>query len=278
MDRHAGPLDDLTAERLLRGRVGAEDAPPGFAEVAQLVTTARSGLDPAGTPDPLFLSALVAATREQPTHLSRRTAVLARFRTAKVAAIAAGVVALSASAAAAATGNLPAPAQDALSRAADRVGFSLPASHDDNAGVDAPETPDTEQPDGHGATVSEVARDHTVSGRAHGRAVSDAARAGHGADDTEGDEPTGTDKPDNHGTTVSGVARDTQPGPDHGRTVADVARDGHGSPNGDDEGDDDAPSKPSLPDEGLGSKAPGVTDHSGETRPNPPAAGARGED
>jgi hypothetical protein len=66
--------------------------------------------------------------------------------------------------------------------------------------------------DNHGTDVSKVARDHSTTGRAHGEAVSEAARANHGAD-------------------VSAVAKDdSTSGRAHGEAVAAVARGEHGKP------------------------------------------------
>jgi len=64
----------------------------------------------------------------------------------------------------------------------------------------------------HGADVSKVAKDDSTTGRAHGEAVSEAARANHGAD-------------------VSAVARDEgTTGRAHGEAVSAVASEDHGQP------------------------------------------------
>ena len=70
-----------------------------------------------------------------------------------------------------------------------------------------------ERPTGnHGADVSTVAKDDSTTGRAHGEAVSEAARANHGAD-------------------VSAVAKDDgTTGRAHGEAVAAAARGDHGKP------------------------------------------------
>ena len=66
--------------------------------------------------------------------------------------------------------------------------------------------------DNHGADVSQVAKDHSITGQAHGEAVSEAARANHGAD-------------------VSAVAKDdSTTGRAHGEAVAAAARGEHGKP------------------------------------------------
>ena len=64
----------------------------------------------------------------------------------------------------------------------------------------------------HGADVSKVAKDDSTTGRAHGEAVSEAARANHGAD-------------------VSAVAKDdSTAGRAHGEAVSAIARGDHGQP------------------------------------------------
>ncbi len=64
----------------------------------------------------------------------------------------------------------------------------------------------------HGADVSAVAKDHSTTGRAHGEAVSEAAR-------------------DNHGADVSAVAKDdSTTGRAHGEAVSAIARGDHGQP------------------------------------------------
>ena len=64
----------------------------------------------------------------------------------------------------------------------------------------------------HGADVSTVAKDDSTTGRAHGEAVSEAAR-------------------DNHGADVSAVAKDEgTTGRAHGEAVSAVARGDHGQP------------------------------------------------
>jgi hypothetical protein len=44
--RLAGPLDDNTAERLVAGRLGPDDAPPGYAGVARVLQAAAGPADP----------------------------------------------------------------------------------------------------------------------------------------------------------------------------------------------------------------------------------------
>lgn len=113
--------------------------------------------------------------------------MLGRVFTAKAMAIL-GTLALGATTAAAATGNLPAAAQNGLATAASHVGITLPASHDNHPTKDdhpggtptaaTPTTPTTAAD--HGNAVSQVAHSTDATGRAKGAAVSAVARGDHG--------------------------------------------------------------------------------------------------
>ncbi|MEX0624908.1 MAG: hypothetical protein WD402_00005 [Chloroflexota bacterium] len=75
----------------------------------------------------------------------------------------------------------------------------------------------------HGADVSTIAKDKSTTGRAHGEAVSEAARANHGADVSAvatDDSTTGRA----HGEAVSVAAGA------HGEAVSVAARGDHGKP------------------------------------------------
>jgi hypothetical protein len=125
----------------------------------------------------------------------------------------------------AAAGALPGVVQDAVSGAAGTVGVDLPGGGDEPAPGDettsttaesattsttaASTTPtsgegedgDDDRPDNHGAVVSEVARDETLRGCEHGRAVSSVAsgkvkdKPCPGSDD-DGDDSTTTSTPE----------------------------------------------------------------------------------
>ncbi len=75
----------------------------------------------------------------------------------------------------------------------------------------------------HGADVSTIAKDDSTTGRAHGEAVSEAARANHGADVSA----VATDESTTgraHGEAVSAAARSD------GEAVSAAARGDHGKP------------------------------------------------
>ena len=114
-------LDDWTAERLLRGALPPDDAPPGYGGVATLLQSARAEARTATSiraED--TIAAMVAATR---THA---IAVVPRRRgmKAKVAtAASAGLLALSGATAA---GALPSAAQQQVSTVLAKVGIGVP--------------------------------------------------------------------------------------------------------------------------------------------------------
>lgn len=155
-----GRLDDTTAERLLSGVMQPDDTPPGFAGVAHLLNAARPTAAASAAPRQI-LDALVEAVDTPNT--PRRKSMLAQLLSAKVATLAVGALAVSATGAAAATGNLPDAAQNRVAAIAENVGVTLPTSTSQTA-----------------KDVRKVLDDDSLSGRAKGEAVSDAAKGDHG--------------------------------------------------------------------------------------------------
>ena len=137
-DMRRYPIDDATAERLLAGNVSPADAPPGYAGVAAMVQTMVGPASPAelageATVVAAGMAALLAEGglgTNQHSIPQRRKSMLAKLLSAKVAAIAALTLAGATTAAAAAMGSLPAPAQTAVSNAASHVGISVPEPDD----------------------------------------------------------------------------------------------------------------------------------------------------
>ena len=203
LDKPGTPdLDPTTAERMLGGRMTADDAPPGYGRVADLLAAAATVPNPVVSDDLLvtrMLDVSHAATLVPvtPAGPRARLAGLSRLDRTRIAA-GAGVLALLAGGVAAATGNLPRPAQDGVARVAANLGLDLPSSDDrrrrpvppppnpdmaDEAGLEdlvpgddpviAPADPAAND---HGQAVSDVARDPNLSGGARGPAVSGAAR------------------------------------------------------------------------------------------------------
>jgi hypothetical protein len=153
------PLDDATADRLLAGAVRPDDAPAGYAEVAALLAAARGPVSAEEASFPVILPAVAPVIG-----LAGRRARSGRRLASRVGVIAA-VATVGFATVAAATGNLPGPAQDALARAGERIGLSLPASSDTPAdpatpptsgtpGSTRPGTPAGTRPDGQGTSTT----------------------------------------------------------------------------------------------------------------------------
>jgi hypothetical protein len=125
------PLDAATADALLEGRIGPDDAPPGYREVASAVRSARSGASVAELAgEEQVVAAMVAAAagslRTSPLSPMRRRPMIAKLMSAKVAAVATGFVLVGGGVAAAATGSLPSGVQHSVADAAAHVGVSIP--------------------------------------------------------------------------------------------------------------------------------------------------------
>jgi len=127
------PLDDATADRLLSGRVHPDDAPPGYARLAATVRDAKAPATAVGLAGRDEMVARVsAAIREHggidsPSGArNRRKSMIGKLLTLKAAGIAIPALALTAGAAAAATGSLPNPAQSTVSTAHSRTGITAP--------------------------------------------------------------------------------------------------------------------------------------------------------
>jgi hypothetical protein len=130
-------LDDETVERLLAGELSPEQAPPGYAEVAELLaaaTAAPTRGELAGQAAVLAELRAVTGARRAPTH-ARRAARPPRRRMGLAAAVLVGALAMG-GVAAAATGHLPAPVREATRSI---------LSNDDGAQPAAPTQPAPEQ-------------------------------------------------------------------------------------------------------------------------------------
>jgi len=130
-DRHRLALDEGTAERLLTGRLDPADAPPGYALTAAVLAAASAPPDAdelAG--EAAVVAFFAAAARSRPVSVRlltpRRSRVLTKLLTIKAAAAVLGVL-VGGGVAAAATGNLPAPAQQAAHALLGGAGVPAPA-------------------------------------------------------------------------------------------------------------------------------------------------------
>lgn len=145
------PFDNATIDRLLTGSMAPDVAPPRLRHLAELVGQARQRAQGAEIPGREAAAAAFAAAirMDGGTHQPRRIrAMLGKYTKAKIVAIAAPVVLLSAGAAAAATGSLPAPAQHAVSTALSHVDISVPDSNSNGTGNAGAKGPDA-SPTGH---------------------------------------------------------------------------------------------------------------------------------
>ena len=126
---HPMRLDDTTADRMAAGLVPPDDAPPGYAGVAELLDAARQATarqDPARQAAVVAaVSATMAAVGESP-HTPWRKRMSTTRLSARTAAVASALVLAGATAAAAATGSLPGPAQDTAASVLSHVGISVP--------------------------------------------------------------------------------------------------------------------------------------------------------
>jgi hypothetical protein len=154
-------LDEHTAEGIVAGRVGADDAPPAYAPVAELLIAARGPSQAHELEGEEAVVAMFTAERgalaPQPTHNGRKR-MLPQLLTAKAAAAAlVGAMALGGGVAAAATGHLPDAAQGVAHDVVAHIGVSIP---------DAPS-----KSQGKGQDIKTTAQDPTTSGQGKGQAV-----------------------------------------------------------------------------------------------------------
>jgi hypothetical protein len=224
MRKHRLSLDSDTIDRLLDGRIDQSDAPPGYAAMVDLLSAAAT-TPPGEDIDGDLLGLMVHAIHTNHPSPDRKPPMISKTLSAKVVTGIAALVLSTTGVAAAATGNLPDPAQDAISKVADRVGFDVPPADEDGTDIiedevvdDGTEGTDTDtdadggstgnvdnptDADQHGVDVSGVARDTELTGREKGAAVSETARAGHGPDvttTTVGDDATVSGKPTDPGS------------------------------------------------------------------------------
>lgn len=124
------PFEDNTANSLLEGRVLPDDAPPGFQELAAIVLVARA---PSAKGDlvgedvvvPAFLASIRTTNGVGEGHDPAGRRILGGSLVAKVA-VAAVVLTLAGTSAAAATGSLPPSIQSAVSHDLAHLGISVP--------------------------------------------------------------------------------------------------------------------------------------------------------
>jgi hypothetical protein len=159
----ADTLDETTAERLLRGALLPDDAPPGYGEVARLLQSARAEVRataPVGGDETIAAMVAAIATRASvPGRTRRRRAGVAAVASSAAVVLFGGLTA---------AGALPSTAQDHVSTVLAKVGIDVPAGHaHDGRGPKARSETDGTDDNGtssgderttnHGDCVSEVA-------------------------------------------------------------------------------------------------------------------------
>jgi hypothetical protein len=196
-------LDSNTADRILSGDVDPRDVPPGYERVALLL---RALGEERANPAP-------APRHKEPTPML--AAAPARWKISSLAIAAA--CCLGTGTAAYASG-LPQSASDTASAILAKLGVQ---SHSSRS-----------HPANHGADVSAVARNHSLTGKAHGAAVS-AVAGGNGQAHRHGGKPDGSDEgsesgaPSGKGSTISSLARSTKAtGADKGAAISTAASGG----------------------------------------------------
>jgi hypothetical protein len=223
-------LDDDTLERLIRGRIDPEDAPPGYVQVARLLhaTAEPASLDElARAPGDIEAArSLLRSEAGTPSPSEGRSKNLRqkRYRRKVVGLVAVGAILGTGGLAAA--GVLPDAAQDVVSDALARVGLNVPAGNDHPAstGEEVATLATTTESDGidKGAEISSLASggvsragQHGNAGGSNGDAVPAPSAGGSGtaADASGGTSGAGTDTADevSNGRSGGGSGNATEP-------------------------------------------------------------------
>jgi hypothetical protein len=123
-------LNEETVDRLLNGQFAPRYAPPGYAQVAELIQITQSGLEREDSFwEPDVIGAMAAAVTSSATRESRRRPVRRRpMRRAATGAAAAMFVLSSGTAAAAAAGTLPTAIRGAVSKAVGALHIAGPGA------------------------------------------------------------------------------------------------------------------------------------------------------
>ena len=148
-------LDEGTAERMLGGRLDPADAPPAYVRAAMILEAIAAPPSSDELADEAAAVASLAAVARSSPHPAarRRPTVLTKLLSAKIAAAAAAAALSVGGVAAAATGNLPDPAQ----RVAHQMVDSVPAP-DDHANEASSADHSPTGPDASGAAKAGLCR------------------------------------------------------------------------------------------------------------------------
>ena len=175
-------LDRDTADRLLSGSVAPDDAPPGYAGVAELLRSCARPRPLDGVREQSTIVAMTERIRShRPAGPSVRGRVAAR-RSVRMKLVGVGIGAmLVGTSGLAFAGELPAPAQRIAHTVFASIGIDIPTP-----AVPAPQDVPSASPFSSvaspaatkGAAISSIARNHVGKAGAHGAAVSDEASDG----------------------------------------------------------------------------------------------------
>ena len=177
-------LDRDTADRLLSGSVAADDAPPGYAGVAELLRTCARPLPLDAAHERTTIAAMSQRIRARrpayPSGLGR--VAVRRPSRLKLVAVAVGAMLVGTSGLAFA-GELPAPAQRFAHTVLGSIGVDIPTAEAPPIPqdvFDGPEPPAriVDAPATKGVAISDLARNHTGRAGTHGATVSDEASDG----------------------------------------------------------------------------------------------------
>ncbi|MGH8991025.1 MAG: hypothetical protein ACRDZ7_05795 [Acidimicrobiia bacterium] len=253
MAAHRRSLDPGTVDGLVAGRVGPDDAPPGYRGVAGMLQAAASSSgDSASIDDADPVGSLAAAIREElatpASPPARRHPVLKKLLVGK-GIVALATLTLSASAVGAATGNLPDSVQDKVAKVVAHAGVNIPHS---NHGVERV-TDDSCVPAADDGSFARNRGQYLQQQRAESREAFEAAKETRcgmpvqsGADEA-GEAPEAPESPDvegsdhsrsgeDHGAPADNPAGVTTPKSDKANPAADAgpANSGKANPAGDD--------------------------------------------
>lgn len=229
-NRHT--LDEASAARLLQGAVHPDDAPPGYAAVADLLATAASPAAVDEDAGAATISVMVEAIRGTTAipEPARRKSMIGKLLAGK--AVVAVALALTAGGAAAATGTLPDTVQGVVSDAVGLVGVDIPhpnhgksAGHrkdgehrqdgkNDQSGDDQDQPGSTDQPN-HGQVNSGAAHDAKTDAKEAGDKVGPAVCTAVGSNCPGKPEDEGT-PPNTSGSDDQG-GQPGKSGDEHGR-------------------------------------------------------------
>jgi hypothetical protein len=192
-------IDAGTMDRLLRGRIPPDDAPPGYSDVASVLLAAAS---PTGPEEIAMEHQHVVAAKALVE--TRTTGHRSARRFIAGAALAGALLVLPGLAAA---NVLPDPAQHAVSSVLDKVGISVPSGGQDPANTG-------DHPASTGAEISHLATTTDTTGVAKGAEISTLASGG-------------KSQAGQHGQAATGGAGNGVDASAQGRATAATASDGH---------------------------------------------------